>query len=139
MFSSTNLNNITYQNNIITFQIKVMNSELQPLGAPLNAIEETPEAAKRETWDNDIEYILVWLGFAVGYGALWLLPYLFIANGGILFLVPYFCAMLFLIVPMIILENSLGQYTGASLLNQFRMVSKKWKGITFLQITTVAA
>jgi SNF family Na+-dependent transporter len=106
-----------------------MNSELQPLGATLNAIEETQEAPKRESWDNDIQYILVWLGFAVGYGALWLLPYLFIANGGILFLVPYSCVMLFLIVPMITLENSLGQYTGASLVNQFRMVSKKWKGI----------
>jgi SNF family Na+-dependent transporter len=115
-----------------------MDSELQPLGEPLTAIEETPEAPKRDNWDNDIEYILVWLGFAVGYGALWLLPYYFIVNGGILFLVPYICAMLFLIVPMITLENSLGQYTGASVLNQFRMVSKKWKGITVLQITTVA-
>ena len=107
-----------------------MDSELQPLGVPLNPIEETPESPKRENWDNDIEYILVWLGYALGYGALWLLPYLFIVNGGILFLIQYTCAVLFLVVPMITLENSLGQYTGSSVLNQFRMVSKKWKGIT---------
>jgi SNF family Na+-dependent transporter len=89
-----------------------MNSELQPLGASLNAIEETPDGPKRESWDNDMEYILVWLGCAVGYGALWLLPYVFIANGGILFLVPYFCAMLFLIVPMITLDKLSGSVHG---------------------------
>jgi SNF family Na+-dependent transporter len=59
-------------------------------------------------------------------------------NGGILFLIQYFCAVVLMMIPSIILENALGQYTGASVLNQFRMVSKKWKGVLWLQVVTIA-
>ncbi len=66
------------------------------------------------------------------------MPYLIYDNGGIIFLIPYSCAVVLMIIPSITLENSLGQYTGASVLNKFRMVSKKWKGILWLQVVTIA-
>ena len=111
-------------------------SDLQISLNPSPQVGDEPEG--RDNWGSDLEYCLVYLGFSVGYGSLWLLPYLCHSNGGILFLVPYFLAVVLLIVPSITLESSLGQYTQTSVLNQFRMISKKWKGIIWLQMATIA-
>ena len=79
-----------------------------------------------ETWDSKLTFILATIGYAVGLGNVWRFPYLAQKNGGgsnfelsfiILhfldcsgaFLIPYVIALIFLGLPLFILELAIGQ------------------------------
>jgi len=65
----------------------------------------------RTTWSNKVEFVLACLGYAVGLGNLWRLPYLCYKSGGGAFLVPYFIMMFVCSIPLLLMELTIGQYT----------------------------
>mmetsp|Transcript_67028 Transcript_67028/g.216701 ORF Transcript_67028/g.216701 Transcript_67028/m.216701 type:complete len:403 (+) Transcript_67028:1-1209(+) len=63
----------------------------------------------RAQYSNKLELMLSLVGYAVGFGNIWRFPYLVYAHGGGAFLVPYALSLLFLGLPLFILEMGLGQ------------------------------
>ncbi|XP_021371117.1 sodium- and chloride-dependent creatine transporter 1-like isoform X2 [Mizuhopecten yessoensis] len=79
-------------------------------------VEETKDTDQipRETWSNNMEFILACVGMAVGLGNLWRFPYLCYKNGGGAFLIPFLTFLVLGGVPVFMLELGLGQYMSLS-------------------------
>lgn len=92
---------------------------------------------ERDIWNTDYEYIQVYLGFSVGYGALWGLPFQMYDNGGIIFAVPYVISVLVIMVPMLTLEAAVGGFHQKGLISQYSAVSKRFWGIPFLGVQAI--
>ncbi len=69
-------------------------------------------AEKREHWGTKLGLVLAMAGNAIGLGNFWRFPYQAAKNGGGAFMIPYFAALLFLGIPLMLVEWSLGRYGG---------------------------
>jgi SNF family Na+-dependent transporter len=69
-------------------------------------------AAKAEHWGSRLGVILAVSGSAVGLGNFLRFPGQAAANGGGAFLIPYFCALIFLGIPICWAEWAMGRYGG---------------------------
>uniref|UniRef100_A0A0N4Z6Q9 Transporter n=1 Tax=Parastrongyloides trichosuri TaxID=131310 RepID=A0A0N4Z6Q9_PARTI len=68
---------------------------------------------ERGQWNNKWQFILTCIGFAVGIGNIWRFPAVAYENGGSAFLIPYLICSILIGIPVLLLEMSLGQYSGA--------------------------
>ena len=68
--------------------------------------------AGRAQWASRIGLILAMAGNAIGLGNFLRFPVKAAANGGGAFMIPYFCALLFLGVPLMWVEWTMGRYGG---------------------------
>src|ERR1043166_5592368 len=68
--------------------------------------------ADREQWGTRLGVILAVAGSAVGLGNFLRFPGQAAQNGGGAFLIPYFCALLFLGIPIGWAEWTMGRYGG---------------------------
>ncbi|KAJ3602553.1 hypothetical protein NHX12_030305 [Muraenolepis orangiensis] len=88
--------------------------------------EDDGEGEKEENvrghWTNKTEYLLSMIGMAVGLGNIWRFPYLVFKNGGGAFLIPYFLMLVFLGIPIYLMEISLGQFCSQGSINIWRAV-----------------
>jgi NSS family neurotransmitter:Na+ symporter len=67
----------------------------------------------RAQWASRVGLILAMAGNAIGLGNFLRFPVKAAANGGGAFMIPYFCALLFLGVPLMWVEWTMGRYGGA--------------------------
>ena len=68
---------------------------------------------QKEQWGSRLGVILAVSGSAVGLGNFLRFPGQAAANGGGAFLIPYFCALIFLGIPICWAEWAMGRYGGA--------------------------
>jgi len=66
----------------------------------------------RERWASRIGLILAMAGNAIGLGNFLRFPVKAAANGGGAFLIPYFCALIFLGIPLMWVEWTIGRFGG---------------------------
>ncbi|MES1916187.1 MAG: hypothetical protein MHM6MM_008031 [Cercozoa sp. M6MM] len=66
---------------------------------------------------------------AIGLGNLWRFPMLAFRHGGGAFLVPYFLALVFIGVPIFVLELALGQVSQSGDIISFGSLHKRFRGI----------
>ncbi|KAI4193412.1 MAG: hypothetical protein LQ348_002868 [Seirophora lacunosa] len=99
-----------------------------------------PDAAKeedgRDKWPSRASFILAAMGGAVGLGNLLRYPSVVFANNGLQWFIPYFIALFFLGIPVLILEISLGQAYRGSVVVAFNGIHKHTKGVGLAVIMT---
>ncbi|XP_062340807.1 sodium- and chloride-dependent GABA transporter 1-like [Osmerus eperlanus] len=83
----------------------------------------------RDTWANQIEFILASVGYAVGLGNVWRFPYVCFRGGGGAFLIPYVTVMCLCVVPLVFMEFTLGQYTRTGPVQALHKACPLMKGV----------
>ena len=78
----------------------------------LLAKKKKTESGGRAQWASRIGLILAMAGNAIGLGNFLRFPVKAAANGGGAFMIPYFCALLFLGIPLMWVEWSMGRHGG---------------------------
>ncbi len=79
---------------------------------------------KKENFKSRIGFILVSAGCAIGLGNVWKFPYMCGANGGGIFILFYLLFLLFLGLPILICEFSIGRNTRQSAATSFGLLQK---------------
>ena len=67
----------------------------------------------RERWATRIGLVLAMAGNAIGLGNFLRFPAKAASNGGGAFLIPYFCALILMGVPLMWIEWTIGRHGGA--------------------------
>ncbi|RYP57233.1 hypothetical protein DL769_009621 [Monosporascus sp. CRB-8-3] len=92
-----------------------------------------PNAAKesdgREVWGSRASFVLAAMGGAVGLGNLLRYPSVVFANNGLQWFIPYLIALLFLAIPALILEISIGQAYRGGCVIAYNHISRRTKGV----------
>ena len=77
---------------------------------------------KQNQWTSRLGFLLAAAGAAIGLGNLWKFPYLMGRNGGFPFLIAYLIFIVLLGVPVMMLEMSLGRYSGKDPVSSYKKV-----------------
>ena len=88
------------------------------------------ENKARDKFSSRLGFIQVSAGFAVGLGNVWKFPYICGKNGGAAFILLYLVCLVFLGLPILIFEFSIGRGSGRSICSAFRELapkSKRWQ------------
>ena len=86
---------------------------------------------RKNQWASSLGFLLATAGAAIGLGNLWKFPYLMGKNGGFPFLIAYLIFIVILGIPVMMLEMSLGRYTGKDPVSSYKQIHPK-AGITGL-------
>lgn len=92
----------------------------------------------RGTWGSRLGFILAAAGSAIGLGNIWRYPYVTGENGGAAFVLLYLGCVLFLGLPVLVAELSLGRRTTLNPVGAFRALSssKYWPWVGYLGVVT---
>ncbi|TLD32850.1 hypothetical protein PspLS_00938 [Pyricularia sp. CBS 133598] len=92
-----------------------------------------PQAEKgddgRDNWPSRTAFVLACMGGTVGLGNLLRFPSIAFANHGLQWFIPYFMAVIFLAIPVVILEVSIGQAYRGGCLIAYDHISRRTKGL----------
>ncbi len=81
---------------------------------------------KRATLGGRLSAVLVAAGSAVGLGNIWRFPYIAGENGGGAFLLVYIGCILFLGIPVLLAEFTVGRHTHKNSVGAYHYLSKRW-------------
>ncbi len=83
----------------------------------------------RQRWANRTIFLLAAVGSAVGLGNLWRFPYLAGKYGGGAFLIPYLIALVFVGVPLLMLEFAIGQKMQQGVIGAYKQLHPSFGGL----------
>ncbi|NET35458.1 MAG: sodium-dependent transporter [Cyanothece sp. SIO1E1] len=83
----------------------------------------------RQRWASRTVFLLAAVGSAVGLGNVWRFPYLAGKYGGGAFLIPYLIALVFVGVPLLMLEFAAGQRMQRGAIGSFRQLHPGFGGL----------
>jgi len=75
---------------------------------------------KKEQWSHSPDFLASVLAFSLSLHSIWSLPISILQHGGLTFLLMYFCMLVLLGGPVLLLEMFLGQYSGLAPVRLFR-------------------
>uniref|UniRef100_A0A0R3RPY5 Aa_trans domain-containing protein n=1 Tax=Elaeophora elaphi TaxID=1147741 RepID=A0A0R3RPY5_9BILA len=78
---------------------------------------------------NRTDHIFITLSLIVTVGNMLRFPIICSENGGILFLIPYALCLIFITIPIIYLENAIGQYSSLPPIQLFQYLCPALEGI----------
>ena len=116
--------------------IDEMLKSISEIGPNFEITMSKDEEPERPQWDNQIEFILSSIGYAVGLGNVWRFPYIAYTNGGGSFLIPYIIMLLFAGLPLFFMELALGQYNGQGPTKVFGNLAPAFKGLGFAMLAS---
>jgi len=94
----------------------------------------------RATWASRFGFIMATAGFAVGLGNIWRFPYITGMNGGGAFLLLYLVIVLFIGVPLMTAEISLGRRTQLTpIAGMWKLTGNRWHPWNLLSYLGVLA
>lgn len=85
---------------------------------------------KRQIWSNRLTYILTVAGATIGFGATWRFPYLVGEYGGGAYVAVFVLAMLFVGIPIILVENVIGRRAHTNCVDAFGSVPESTKPVS---------
>ena len=93
---------------------------------------------ERGEWGSKIGFILAAAGSAIGLGNIWRFPYTAGENGGAAFLFLYLICILFIGLPVMIAELSIGRHTRKDPVGAFEAIKpgSPWRFVGFLGVFT---
>lgn len=83
----------------------------------------------REQWTSRAAFYFAAVGSAVGFGNVWRFPSLVFEYGGGAFFIPYVAALVFVGIPILVLEIGLGQYYQTGDVGVFGSIHKRLRGV----------
>lgn len=92
---------------------------------------------QKENFKSRLGFILVSAGCAIGLGNVWKFPYMCGVNGGAIFIILYLCCLLFLGLPILICEFSVGRKTKQSAATSYELLEppgNKWHLYKYIAI-----
>jgi len=95
-----------------------------------------PEEGSRPAWDNQVQFLLACIAFAVGLGNIWRFPYLAQSYGGGAFLIPYIIMLIVEGIPLFFIELALGQRMRRGPIKVWTRFHPYLKGIGFASMIT---
>lgn len=91
-------------------------------------------SASRDHWTGQYGFLMAAIGSAIGLGNIWRFPGVAYSNGGGAFILPYLIALLFVGIPVLFLDYSLGhKYRGSAPLT-FKRLNSKAESLGWFQV-----
>lgn len=95
--------------------------------------------APRQRWAGSVTFVLAAIGSAIGLGNFWRFPYLTFKWGGGIWFIPYLISLMFLGLPMMLLELSLGQLFQRGDIGVFRGIHPRLYGVGLASVFSAFA
>ncbi|XP_068146609.1 sodium-dependent nutrient amino acid transporter 1 [Drosophila tropicalis] len=102
-----------------------------------NVGAEPEEGKKRDSWNNDIEFLMSCIALSVGLGNVWRFPFTALENGGGAFVIPYLIVLILVGKPVYYLEMLLGQFSSRGSVKVYDF-SPILRGIGYGQVLATA-
>lgn len=77
---------------------------------------------QRESWGNEIEFLMSCIAMSVGLGNVWRFPFTALENGGGAFLIPYLIVLFIVGRPIYYMEMCIGQFSSRGSAKVYDMV-----------------
>ncbi|EDW74966.1 uncharacterized protein Dwil_GK15957 [Drosophila willistoni] len=102
-----------------------------------NVGAEPEQGKKRDSWNNDIEFLMSCIALSVGLGNVWRFPFTALENGGGAFVIPYLIVLILVGKPVYYLEMLLGQFSSRGSVKVYDF-SPILRGIGYGQVLATA-